>query len=158
VVELDWWEQTSLRGAQLTFTPAQHWSTRGPGGKNHTLWGGLWLATAQHSVFFAGDTGYSPWFAELRRRYGSPQVALLPIGAYEPRWFMSDQHMNPDDAVRAHQDLAPGLSVAMHFGCFRLTDEGIDEPVRALERARVAHGVPAEAFQVPVPGETIRLP
>jgi L-ascorbate metabolism protein UlaG (beta-lactamase superfamily) len=79
------------------------------------------------------------------------------MGAYEPRWFMSDQHMNPDDAVRAHQDLAPGLSVAMHFGCFRLTDEGIDEPITALERARVAHGVPAEAFRVPVPGETIRL-
>jgi L-ascorbate metabolism protein UlaG (beta-lactamase superfamily) len=157
VVELDWWEETSLRGARLIFTPAQHWSTRGPGGKNHTLWGGLWLATAQHSVFFAGDTGYSPWFAEIRRRYGSPDVALLPIGAYEPRWFMSNQHMNPDDAVRAHQDLAPGLSVAMHFGCFRLTDEGIDEPVAALERARVAHGVPAEAFRVPVPGETIRM-
>jgi L-ascorbate metabolism protein UlaG (beta-lactamase superfamily) len=146
-----------LRGAQLIFTPAQHWSTRGAGGKNHTLWGGLWLATAQRSVFFAGDTGYSPWFAEIRRRYGSPMVALLPIGAYEPRWFMSDQHMNPDDAARAHRDLAPGLSIAMHFGYFRLTDEGIDEPARALEQARVAHGVPSEAFRVPVPGETIRL-
>jgi L-ascorbate metabolism protein UlaG (beta-lactamase superfamily) len=157
VVELDWWEETSLLGAQLIFTPAQHWSARGPGGKNHTLWGGLWLATPQHSVFFAGDTGYSPWFAEIRRRYGSPRIALLPIGAYEPRWFMCDQHMNPDDAVRAHQDLAPALSVAMHFGCFRLTDEGIDEPVRALEQARVAHGVPADAFRVPVPGETIRM-
>jgi L-ascorbate metabolism protein UlaG (beta-lactamase superfamily) len=157
VVELDWWEQTSLRGAQLIFTPAQHWSTRGPGGKNHTLWGGLWLATAQHSLYFAGDTGYAPWFAEIHRRYGSPGVALLPIGAYEPRWFMSNQHMNPDDAVRAHQDLDARLSVAMHFGCFRLTDEGIDEPASALERARVAHGVRADAFRVPVPGETISV-
>ena len=103
------------------------------------------------------DTGYSPWFAEIRSRYGSPTVALLPIGAYEPRWFMSDQHMNPDDAVRAHRDLEPGLSLAMHFGCFRLTDEGIDEPARALEQARAVHGVPAEAFRLPVPGETIRM-
>jgi len=157
VVELDWWDQTSLHGARLIFTPAQHWSTRGPGGKNHTLWGGLWIATPQHSVYFAGDTGYSPWFAEMRRRLGSPQVALLPIGAYEPRWFMGDQHMNPDDAVRAHLDLAPELTVAMHFGCFRLTDEGIDEPARALEQARLAHSVPAEAFRVPVPGETIQM-
>lgn len=100
VVELDWWEQTVLHGARLSFTPAQHWSTRGPGGRNHTLWGGLWLATEQHSVFFAGDTGYSPWFAEIRSRYGSPTVALLPIGAYEPRRFMSDQHMNPNTSVR----------------------------------------------------------
>lgn len=157
VVELDWWEQTSLRGAQLTFTPAQHWSTRGPGGKNHTLWGGLWLSSAQHSIYFAGDTGYSRLFTDIRRRCGVPELALLPIGAYEPRWFMSNQHMNPDDAVRAHCDLEAELSVAMHFGCFRLTDEGIDEPVRALERALVARAVSAEAFRVPVPGETIQV-
>ncbi|HEY6452833.1 MAG TPA: MBL fold metallo-hydrolase, partial [Steroidobacteraceae bacterium] len=92
VVELDWWEQTTLRGTRLIFTPAQHWSTRGRGPRNHTLWGGLWMASAQQRVYFAGDTGYSPWFAELRRRYGAPELALLPIGAFEPRWFMREQH------------------------------------------------------------------
>ena len=156
VVELDWWEQTSLRGAQLIFTPAQHWSSRGPGSRNHTLWGGLWLTTPRRSLYFAADTGYSPWFTELRQRLGTPELALLPIGAYEPRWFMRDQHMNPDDAVRAHLDLGAQLSIAMHFGCFRLTDESIDEPARALERALHVHGVDAGAFHVPQPGETLR--
>jgi L-ascorbate metabolism protein UlaG (beta-lactamase superfamily) len=157
VTELDWWGETSLRGARLMFTPAQHWSSRGPGKKNHTFWGGLWLATARHRLYFAGDTGYSPWFTELHRRCGTPTVALLPIGAYEPRWFMCDQHMNPDDAVRAHLDLGAQASVAMHFGCFRLTDEAIDAPALALERALRAHGVPAGSFQVPRPGETLRF-
>jgi L-ascorbate metabolism protein UlaG (beta-lactamase superfamily) len=155
VVELDWWEQTSLRGVQLLFTPAQHWSTRGWARRNHTLWGGLWIATATQSLYFAADTGYSPWFAELHRRLGAPDLALLPIGAYEPRWFMREQHMNPDDAVRAHLDLGADTSVAMHFGCFQLTDEGIDEPALALQRACSAHGVAADSFHVPVPGETM---
>ena len=155
VVELDWWEQTSLRGVQLTFTPAQHWSSRGLGRKNHTLWGGLWLASAQHRIYFACDTGYSPWFEELHRRYGPPELAVLPIGGYEPRWFMREQHLNPDDAVRAHRALSAQVSVAMHFGCFRLTDEGIDEPVIELERACRAHGIAPEAFHVPRPGETL---
>ncbi|HEY6452683.1 MAG TPA: MBL fold metallo-hydrolase, partial [Steroidobacteraceae bacterium] len=110
---------------------------------------------AQQRVYFAGDTGYSPWFAELRRRYGAPELALLPIGAFEPRWFMREQHMNPDDAVRAHLDLGAQSSIGMHFGCFRLTDEGIDEPVAALERACRAHGVDPGAFHAPQPGETM---
>jgi L-ascorbate metabolism protein UlaG (beta-lactamase superfamily) len=156
VIELDWWQQTALHDAQLVFTPAQHWSSRGPGRRNHTLWGGLWLRTDRHSLYFAGDTGYSHWFAEIRRRCGAPEVALLPIGAYEPRWFMCDQHMDPDDAVRAHIDLAARNSIAMHFGCFRLTDEGIDEPLAALERARLAHGIAPVAFRFPLPGETLR--
>jgi L-ascorbate metabolism protein UlaG (beta-lactamase superfamily) len=156
VVELDWWEQTSLRGVQLTFTPAQHWSSRGPGRRNHTLWGGLALSTPRRSLYFAGDTGYSPWFGELRQRCGAPEVALLPIGAYEPRWFMCDQHMNPDDAVRAHLDLGASLSIGMHFGCFRLTDEAIDEPALALQRALHGRAVDAGAFYLPQPGETLR--
>jgi L-ascorbate metabolism protein UlaG (beta-lactamase superfamily) len=156
VVELDWWEQTSLRGVQLTFTPAQHWSARGMGQRNHTLWGGLWIANASNRLYFAADTGYSPWFAELQRRYGAPDLALLPIGSYEPRWFMREQHMNPDEAVRAHKDLGANTSIAIHFGCFRLTDEGIDEPALALERACAAHALAPDAFHVPLPGETMQ--
>jgi L-ascorbate metabolism protein UlaG (beta-lactamase superfamily) len=154
VTELDWWEETSLRGVQLRFTPAQHWSSRGPGRRNHTLWGGLWLDAAHCSVFFAGDTGYSAWFVEMRRRYGAPDLALLPIGAYEPRWFMRDQHMNPEEAVQAHLDLGARVSIAMHFGCFRLTDEAIDAPVLALEQSMLARGLDSDAFHVPEPGET----
>lgn len=155
VVELDWWEETTLRGVRLRFTPAQHWSSRGPGVRNHTLWGGLWISAARCSLFFAGDTGYSPWFAEMRRRYGAPDLALLPIGAYEPRWFMRDQHMDPQDAVRAHLDLGARRSIAMHFGCFRLTDEAIDAPVIELEQALVAQDLDARAFHIPTPGEVI---
>lgn len=155
VLELDWWQQTQLRGAQLLFTPAQHWSTRGPGTKNRTLWGGLWLTRAERTVYISGDTGYAPWFTELRRRYGRPDVALLPIGCYEPRWFMHEQHMNPDDAVRAHLDLGARTSIGCHFGCFQLTDEGIDEPLSDLEQARQRHGVSAAEFLVPQPGQTL---
>jgi L-ascorbate metabolism protein UlaG (beta-lactamase superfamily) len=106
------------------------------------------------NVFFAGDTGYSKHFKEIRARLGAVDMALLPIGAYEPRWFMRDQHMNPDDAVRAHLDLQAGVSIATHFGCFQLTDEGIDDPVIGLEAARREHGVAPQAFQVMETGET----
>lgn len=155
VVELDWWEEHAFRGASLRFTPAQHWSSRGPGRRNHTLWGGLWRSTSHCSLYFAGDTGYCGWFAEMKRRYGAPGLALLPIGAYEPRWFMREQHMNPADAVQAHLDLAARRSVAMHFGCFRLTDESIDAPVLDLEQALLAQGVEEADFHVPTPGETL---
>jgi L-ascorbate metabolism protein UlaG (beta-lactamase superfamily) len=105
-------------------------------------------------VFFAGDTGYASHFREIARRFGSVDIALLPIGAYEPRWFMGPQHMNPDDAVRAHLDLQPRISIGTHFGCFRLTDEGMDDPVIELAAARERHQVPAEWFQVLETGET----
>lgn len=155
VIELDWWQQTRVRGTDLQFMPAQHWSSRGPGGRNHTLWGGLWMRNKSRRVYFAGDTGYASFFSEIRQRCGQPDLALLPIGAYEPRWFMRDQHMNPQEAVRAHLDLGALISVAMHFGCFQLTDEGIDEPLVELQRAREALGVAPQAFHAPQPGETL---
>jgi L-ascorbate metabolism protein UlaG (beta-lactamase superfamily) len=154
-VELDWWGQAILPNAILMFTPAQHWSSRGLSGRNRTLWGGLWISVGRRTVYFSGDTGYSSLFGELRRARGSPDLALLPIGAYEPRWFMCDQHMNPDEAVRAHMELGARTSVGTHFGCFQLTDEAIDEPVAALDRARRQHGVDTFAFHAPQPGETL---
>jgi L-ascorbate metabolism protein UlaG (beta-lactamase superfamily) len=154
VDELDWWQSVDAAGATITLTAAQHWSTRGPGSRNRTLWGGFIVATSGRQVFFAGDTGYWKHFADIRARYGRMDLALLPIGAYEPRWFMRDQHMNPDEAVRAHADLDARVSIATHFGCFRLTDEGIDDPLIELASARHRHGVPAEAFQVLETGET----
>jgi L-ascorbate metabolism protein UlaG (beta-lactamase superfamily) len=154
VLELDWWGQATLPNAVLMFTPAQHWSNRGVG-RNRTLWGGLWISAGQRSVYFSGDTGYSSLFADLRRAHGEPDLALLPIGAYEPRWFMCDQHMNPAEAVRAHVELGARSSIGTHFGCFQLTDEGIDEPVMALDLARREQGVDALAFHAPRPGETL---
>jgi L-ascorbate metabolism protein UlaG (beta-lactamase superfamily) len=157
VAEFDWWQQTMHGSARITFTPAQHWSGRSLGGRNRTLWGGFVIETPERRAMFAGDTGYWRHFREIRARFGRMDLALLPIGAYEPRWFMADQHLDPDEAVRAHLDLEARLSVGMHFGCFQLTDEGIDAPIVALEQARRIHGVSREAFRAPETGETIVL-
>lgn len=158
VVELDWWETLPVQDVTLTVTPAQHWSKRGAFDQFTTLWGGCF---ARHgggaSLFFAGDSGYAPCFTEVRERLGAPEVALLPIGAYEPRWIMQDNHMNPDEAVRAHLDLGARVSVAIHHACFRLGDEGFDEPVRDLEAARRAHGLAPEAFRIVDVGESVVL-
>lgn len=154
VDELDWWSRVQCGGADVTLTPAQHWSSRRPRNRNRTLWGGFVVAAEGSQVYFAGDTGYGGHFREVRERFGPVDVALLPIGAYEPRWFMRDQHMNPEDAVRAHLDLAAQVSVATHFGCFQLTDEGIDDPPRELAIARDRLGVAPETFQVLETGET----
>ncbi len=153
VVELDWWESHG----GITATPAQHFSARSPFDRNRTLWGGFALALGARRLYFAGDSGYHAHFADIGARLGPFDAALVPIGAYEPRWFMSAAHVNPDEAVRAHLDLRSRLSIAMHFGCFQLTDEGIDEPVRDLARALDAHGVDAAHFRVLEPGETLVL-
>jgi L-ascorbate metabolism protein UlaG (beta-lactamase superfamily) len=164
--DLDWWQSVELpatneghdsrspAAVKVTLTPAQHWSSRWPPNRNRTLWGGFVVGASGRQVYFAGDTGYGGHFREVRERFGSVDLALLPIGAYEPRWFMRDQHMNPDDAVRAHLDLDAKISVGTHFGCFQLTDEGIDEPLLDLAAARDRHGVPPASFQVLETGET----
>jgi L-ascorbate metabolism protein UlaG (beta-lactamase superfamily) len=154
VDELDWWQNVATAGADVTLTPAQHWSSRGPRNRNRTLWGGFIVRASGQQVYFAGDTGYSPHFRQVHERVGRVDLALLPIGAYEPRWFMRDQHMNPDDAVRAHLDLDAKVSVATHFGCFQLTDEGIDDPPLELAAACERLGVSTDAFQVLETGET----
>jgi len=154
VAELDWWQSIEVANATITFTPAQHWSNRGPANRNRTLWGGFMVRADSKQVFFAGDTGYSSYFKAIRERLGEIDLALLPIGAYEPRWFMRDQHMDPDDAVRAHLDLQAKLSIGTHFGCFQLTDEGIDDPVIELEARRRHHDVAPDSFQVMETGET----
>jgi len=154
VHELDWWQSVSVPNGQVTMTPARHWSARSPRNRNRTLWGGFVVEADGRRLFFAGDTGYGTHFKEVRERCGSLDLCLLPIGAYEPRWFMEEQHMNPDDAVRAHLDLQTPLSIGTHFGCFRLTDEGIDDPVIDLAAARRRHDVAPEGFQVLETGET----
>lgn len=156
VDELDWWQPVSPQtGVTVTLTPAQHFAARTPFDRNRTLWGGFVLESAGTRVFFAGDSGYATHFREVREAFGPPDLALLPIGAYEPRWLMKAAHMNPEDAVQAHLDLEARRSVAMHFGCFQLTDEPFDEPVRKLAEALDAAGLPREQFRVMEVGETV---
>ena len=157
-VELDWWQQCTAAGADLTFTPAQHWSNRGGHGLNATLWGGFHIRAGGRSVYFAGDTGYAPFFTEIRDRCGAPHLALLPIGAYEPRWFMAAMHMNPAEAVQAHRELNAQQSLGMHFGTWQLTDEGIDDPSRDLASAVAAGNLDSKTFQPGAFGRTITLP
>ena len=155
IVERDWWEHWEHGALRVCVVPAQHWSNRLGVPRNTALWAGFWLEADAQSVYFAADSGYGPHFAEIRRRCGTPDVSLLPIGAYEPRWFMRDQHMNPADAVQAHEDLGSRLSIASHFGTFRLTNEGHSAPVRALHEALEARPGLTTEFRVLTQGETI---
>jgi L-ascorbate metabolism protein UlaG (beta-lactamase superfamily) len=157
VQELDWWEAAGAVPLPITLTPAQHFSARSMFDRNRALWSGFLIEADRHRLLFAGDTGYGPHFREITDRLGPVDLAMLPIGAYEPRWFMKDIHMNPAEAVQAHLDLAARQSIAMHFGTFQLTPEGIDEPVRELANALRARGVPAERFRALEAGESVRL-
>jgi L-ascorbate metabolism protein UlaG (beta-lactamase superfamily) len=157
VEELDWWQEGKLPSLPITLTPAQHFSARTPFNRNRALWGGFILVAGGARIFFAGDTAYAPFFRDIRRRLGPIALALVPIGAYEPRWFMKDVHMNPAEAVQAHIDLEASESVSMHFGTFQLTTEGIDEPVRALEAACRSANVPPARFRTLDFGESLRL-
>jgi L-ascorbate metabolism protein UlaG (beta-lactamase superfamily) len=157
VEELDWWQEARTSPLPVTITPAQHFSARSPFDRNRALWGGFLVMAGGPRLFFAGDTAYAPFFRDVRERLGPIDLALLPIGAYEPRWFMQSVHMNPAEAVQAHLDLDASLSVGMHFGTFQLTTEGIDEPQRALEDACRARSIPSSVFRTLGFGESLRL-
>jgi L-ascorbate metabolism protein UlaG (beta-lactamase superfamily) len=157
VEELDWWEHSTSWALPIVLTPAQHFSARTPFDKNRALWGGFAIAPETLRIFFAGDTAYGSLFSDIRRRLGPVNLALLPIGAYEPRWFMRAVHMNPSEAVQAHLDLEAAQSIAMHFGTFQLTAEGIEAPLRALDSALRAHNIPASRFRTLGFGESLQL-
>jgi L-ascorbate metabolism protein UlaG (beta-lactamase superfamily) len=156
VEALDWWQDAQTAPLPIELTPAYHFSARSPFDRNRALWGGFVLTAGATRLFFAGDTAYGPLFRQIRERSGPIDLALLPIGAYEPRWFMQVVHMNPAEAVQAHLDLDASQSVGMHFGTFRLTTEGIDEPLRALDEACRANGVPSSRFGTLSFGESLR--
>jgi L-ascorbate metabolism protein UlaG (beta-lactamase superfamily) len=157
VEELDWWEETNAGAVPIVLTPAQHFSARTPFDRNRALWGGFVMRAGGRRIYFAGDTAYAGFLRDLPRRLGPLDLALLPIGAYEPRWFMRMVHMNPEEAVRAHIDLGAPDTVGMHFGTFQLTTEAIDEPVRALGEACSAGGIPPSKCRVPGFGESMRV-
>lgn len=158
VTELDWWESAEVAGLRFDFAPAHHWSRRGLLDTCATLWGS-WVVTGAHRrVYHAGDSGYGHWFAEIGRRYPGIDVAMLPIGAYDPRWFMRPVHMNPEEAVRAAADLGAPRLASMHWGTFVLTREPVMEPLRRLRRAWDDAGRDrAELWDLAV-GETRTLP
>ncbi len=157
VVELDWWDRLGVGGLDVHLVPVQHWSARSLTDRNHTLWGGFYVKHRNLSFVYTGDTGYSKDFADIRERLGAPDIAVIPVGSYEPRWFMQNQHVDPAGAVKIHQDLGAKFSLGVHWGTFELSDESLDEPPRALSMARVEAGVPAERFFVMKVGETRRL-
>jgi L-ascorbate metabolism protein UlaG (beta-lactamase superfamily) len=153
VHELDWGESFSVSGFTIHCVPALHFSSRGIYDRNMTLWCGYVIESQERLVYFAGDTAFGPHFAQIREKFGSPRLALLPIGAYEPRWFMSPIHMGPDEAVRAHEILAAKTSIAIHHGTFQLADEGLDTPKKLLSDC-----APADSFLILNNGQFADLP
>lgn len=164
VIELEWWGSTSLGALTVHFVPSQHWSQRGATDRNESLWGGFVLESGPggeglggKKVYFAGDTAYFNGFKEIGARFPGIDAALLPIGAYDPEWFMRAQHMNPEDAVNAFKSLGARVLCAMHWGTFKLTDEPLDEPPRLLNEACQRENIPSEHVWIAAIGESRAL-
>lgn len=149
VQELDWWSSVRVQETRFHFVPARHFSRRGLKDGMKTLWGGFMIQGPSATVYFAGDTGYGVHFKRIADAFPVIHLAFLPIGAYQPRWFMQPVHVDPQEAVQAHIDMKARKSVAMHFGTFHLADEAIDAPLYDLAAARQKAGLPVTAFQVP---------
>ena len=155
VTELDWWQEKVLSGYRFVFTPAQHFSGRGLFDRFKSLWGSFVIQTPESkNIFFGGDTGYSKHFVDIFNRLGAMDFSLIPIGAYEPRWFMKTMHVNPSEAVMAHIDLKSKQSIGIHFGTFQLTDEAIDQPKRDLIKALEEKKISPDKFTTLQPGQS----
>lgn len=169
-VELGWWEDAVIRGVKISFVPAQHWTRRTPFDTNTSHWGGYVLQPADAeepasgrearrtppNLYFAGDSGYFPGFKEIGRRYHI-DAAMIPIGAYEPEWFMGTQHVNPEEALQAFLDVGAETMIPMHYGTFRLADDTAREALDRMEAERERLGIKAESIQVLKHGETLRI-
>lgn len=146
VSELDWGQQKQVGNLEVHFVPAQHFSRRGAFDLNKTLWGGFVLVFEGLSIYFAGDTGYGDHFKEIYQKFGKLSLAMLPIGAYKPRWFMEAMHMSPKDAIQAHLDLQAKKSLAIHFGTFPLGDERLLDPVKELKKELLEEKISTKDF------------
>lgn len=156
VREFNWWESAQAGSLQVTFVPAQHWSRRLPWDTNQSWWGG-WVIEGSQRVYFAGDTGFFSGFVRIADRFPALDCAMLPIGAYEPRWFMQPVHMNPEEAGAAFALLGAKHMVPLHYGTFKLTDEPIGEPLPRLQAWWHKRGLDPERLWLPAIGETLRL-
>ena len=155
VFEFEWWQNIDLKDHIFTFTPVQHWSARGLFDRNESLWGGWFIKSTDYSLYHAGDTGYSNDFIETQKRLGSPKYAFLPIGAYDPEWFMAASHVNPEDSIRIMKDLGAEFSFGMHWGTFTLTAEDTLEPPQRLKEA--LNNDKLDNFITLKPGEVVYL-
>ncbi len=156
----DWHDRVEIGGGvAVTLVPTRHWSARSLSDRNMSLWASFVIETPAGKIYFVADSGYGNGrhFRAVRERHGLPRLAILPIGAYEPRWFMRDQHMNPAESVQAFKDCGAELALAHHHGTFQLTDEAIDAPRIALSEVLHSAGVPAEQFRILRPGQVWEL-
>ena len=152
----DWEDRVEIgAGMAVTLVPTSHWSARNLSDRNMSLWASFVIETPGGRLYFVGDSGYGDgrYFRRARERHGPLRLAILPIGAYEPRWFMHDQHMNPAEAVQALGDCGAEMALAHHYGTFQLTDEAIDAPLLALADALKAAGILPEQFRALRPGQ-----
>ena len=157
--ELDWRQSVEHGAIRVTLMPALHWSKRCVPDTNKALWGAFVIETSGGVIYFAVDAGYGTGetFREVKSIFGAPRLSLLPIGAYEPRWFMKPQHMNLEEAVQAHLDLGSVRSLGIHHGTVQLTDEAVDAPVLALEEAMALHKIKKADFIVSEIGQSIQI-
>jgi L-ascorbate metabolism protein UlaG (beta-lactamase superfamily) len=129
VFELNWWDAKMIDSdITVNAVQAQHFSARGLFDRDKTFWNGYVIETPAGDVYFAGDTGYGPFFKKIGERYPDIKVGLIPIGAYKPQWFMKPMHVNPEEAIQVHKDVGAEISFGMHFGTFPLADDGMKEP------------------------------
>ena len=152
--EFLWWEEIAFNNTKFIFTPAQHWSARGIRDRNKSLWGSWFIKNEDKNIFHAGDTGYSDDFMEIRNRLGAVDFAMIPIGAYDPQWFMSYSHVNPEEALSIAKDLDAKKSIGMHWGTFILTDEPVLEPRERLNKITNQTNVD---FYTVTPGNIIEM-
>lgn len=156
----DWHDRVALNErVAVTLVPTRHWNARGLFDRNKALWASFVLHTPAGNVYIVCDSGYGEGrhFRRVAEAHAPLKLAILPIGAYEPRWFMRDQHMNPEDAVKAFADCGAAQALAHHHGSFQLTDEAIDAPRQALQAALIQAGIPPERFAAPYPGQVREL-
>ena len=157
IIEMNWWDIFRVSNTEFHFTPVQHWSKRGLFDRNKSLWGGWFIKSNDLSLYHAGDTGYSSDFKTTYERLGAPDYSFIPIGAYDPRWFMKDSHVNPEEAVQIALDLKTPHSFGMHWGTFTLTDEPVLEPPARLKEALKKQNLESDFFISPKPGEILQL-
>jgi N-acyl-phosphatidylethanolamine-hydrolysing phospholipase D len=158
VTELDWWQTHDFNGVSFQALPSQHWSARGIGDRFETLWASWSITVGDKHLWFAGDTGYNPYqFKKIGEKVAAIDLALIPIGAYSPRWFMQAYHVNPEEAVQIHLDIGAAKSIGMHWGTFPLTAEEPGEPPLKLAEARRGKQIDEQAFITISVGQTLAL-